>query len=167
MMTSMERPDFKTALRRISFGFSRETWGQRGLASWLGLSFGLLLQSGCEEASVDPFRVEVGVFYGGQVQKLARVEIRQSAPPTLGFRVFLPSGRASPSTIIYEVVSLGAAGRRVKRTGELKVAPERRWVDQVIPIPDDARLGLWNIRVLSDQRLLADRALFLTRSKGS
>jgi len=123
------------------------------------------MSSGCNRPAPPKARVEVGVFFGGQVQQLERVEVDRSRPPTLGFRVHLPHDRAHVTQLSYEVVALGPVGRRVTRKERLSIPADRQKVDQVVPIAHDARLGLWNIRVTDEQRVLADRALFLVEAE--
>jgi hypothetical protein len=115
----------------------------------------------CHQGKPADPQVEVGVFFGGQVQQLERVEVDRSQPPNVGFRVLLPQDRAAITTLTYEVVAPGPAGRRVTRMERLSIPPDRRQVDQLVPIAHDARLGLWNLRVTDERRVLADRALFL------
>jgi hypothetical protein len=123
------------------------------LFSWVVLS--------CRTQVKERPKVEVGVFFGGQIQELKRVEVDRAKPPRLGFRVTAPSSLQAESTITYEVVAPGPAGRRVMRSNRFSLGPERRLVDQMIPIPVEARLGIWNIRVSDGTSVLADRAVFL------
>lgn len=122
------------------------------------------LCSGCAQAPSPVPRVEVGVFFGGQVQQLQRVEVDRARPPTIGFRVQLPQGRSAATHLSYEIVALGPAGRRVTRQEQLAIPPDQERVDQVVSIPPEARLGLWNIRVSDEHRVLADRAIFLVEA---
>ncbi len=134
---------------------------------WLGV-MGCLgsLSTGCNPGTPTPPQVLIGVFFGGQVQQLKRVEVDRSRPPTVGFRVHLPQDRGTALQLTYEVVAPGPAGRRVTRQERLSIPADRRQVDQVVPLAHDARLGLWNIRVTDEQRVLADRALFLVEADG-
>lgn len=127
--------------------------------SWVGIS-------SCAEQAGDRTEVEIGVFYGGQIQLLSLVEIDRTMPPKIGFRVQLPRERDEVTVIHYEVVSVGPAGRRTTRKNQFEMGPGKRRVDQVIDVPDDARLGIWNIRVTDGREILADRALFLVEQSG-
>lgn len=103
----------------------------------------------------------MGVFFGGQVQRLSKIEYSRTEPPKIGFRLNLPEERQGSAAINYEVVSIGPAGRRITRSEQLEILPERRRVDQVIDISNEARLGIINIRVTDGATVLADRALML------
>lgn len=119
---------------------------------------------GCGEGPPPAPRVEVGVFFGGQVQQLQRVEVDRARPPNIGFRVHLPEGRRAATQLSYEVVALGPAGRRVTRQEYVAIPAHHKQVDQVVAVPPDARLGLWNIRVSDEHQVLADRAVFLVEA---
>jgi len=135
--------------------------------SLLTLLSASLLLFGCDEPEELMTRVEVGVFFGGQVQRLSRIEIDVAHPKTVGFRVHLAHGRQAKTLISYEIVAPGPAGRRVTRTDSFSVEPGRDQIDQVIPLGQDPKWGVWNVRVTSDQGILADRALFLVEPGAS
>lgn len=143
------------------------SYARKWVGVGLGLSSLIAVWSGCRRPQTIAPRVEVGVFYGGQVQHLERVEVDRARPPTLGFRVHLPSARSEPKTITYEVISVGPAGRRVAYRQTIQVPVDRAQIDQVIPVPGEARLGLWNVRVTEEARILADRALYLVERGGN
>lgn len=126
--------------------------------SWLILA--------CDSPQPQGAVAEVGVFYGGQVQKLSRVEVSRVRPPKLGFRVLLAptSDPQEPKQIHYQVVRPGPAGRRVTQEGTLTGAGGERQLDHVLAIDADARLGLWNVRIVVDGTLVADRAIYMVRS---
>lgn len=115
----------------------------------------------CAGPAAEQATVEVGVFFGGQVQRLSKIEYSRTEPPKIGFRLTLPEERQGSAAINYEVVSIGPAGRRITRSEQLEILPERRRVDQVIDISNEARLGIINIRVTDGATVLADRALML------
>lgn len=106
--------------------------------------------------------VEIGVFYGGQVQKLGRVEVSAVSSPKFGFRARLPKPASQAVLFESEVVFLGAAGRRVTRSKQLTLPAGQTQLDHVIEWKPGSRQGLWNVRVQSQGRVLADRALYLT-----
>jgi hypothetical protein len=151
----------------------RRAQGRRVLSS---VRFALLVVPfllGCahEEESVGP-TAEIGIFFGGQMQRAQRIEIPVVRPPKVGFRVHFPASKEGAARasgeIVYEVVRPGPAGRRVTKKGTLKVpaAGEAR-VDHVLSVAAPRKLGLWNVRVLYGGRILADRALYLTRPLAS
>ncbi len=106
--------------------------------------------------------VQVGVFFGGQIQRLKKVEIPAVRPPKLGFRVDIPSTVEPPvAPIAYEIVRPGPAGRRVTEKGTLVVPRGQSRIDHVIELDASSKLGLWNIRVVQEQAVLADRAVYL------
>ncbi len=113
---------------------------------------------------------EIGVFYGGQIQQKKEVELSVTTPPNLGFRVVLPlsekaeEAAAFADPIFYQVIRPGPLGRRVKESGTLTPREDQREISQVIDVPPDAE-GLWNIRVIFRERILADRALYLRRPR--
>lgn len=135
------------------------------------LSFGLLNLSSCQDnlAGEKSPTCEVGVFYGGQIQKKKLVEVSVTAPPKLGFRVSLPEtsgddgAQLAGEVIEYEITRPGPEARRVKESGTLTVKPEQREISQIISVPAQGGEGLWNVRVVFRQRILADRALYVRR----
>lgn len=122
-----------------------------------------------EQRSFEPI-VEVGVFFGGQMQRLRRVEVPAVRRPKIGFRVRFPAeapARAFDEPIEYQVVRPGPVGRRVTESGKLTPTPSEFQVDQVISLAPERRLGVWNVRVVQGDRLLADRALYLVSPPAS
>jgi hypothetical protein len=127
----------------------------------LGWPF-LLLALACSTSDVAPATAEIGVFYGGQVQRAEHLEVSTVRPPKIGFRVHLPS--SSPGgQVRYELVRPGPAGRRVTKNGSFEVSRGQETLDHVFSWDDTARLGIWNVRVTLDDQLLADRAIYLTK----
>ncbi|GEM_PF-720790 len=123
---------------------------------------------GCEGAplSVSP-HAEVGLFYGGQIQRVQRAEFSRVHPPKLGFRVRVPPSNSMPlasRTIRFAINRPGPAGRRVTRRGELQVPEGQERLDHLLKVDENAPLGIWNIRVTMNEKILADRAVFLVRS---
>lgn len=140
----------------------------KGVLGWFCLLCLLCLLSGTaacqsEGAPLQP-SAEVGVFFGGEVQRLKKVEITPVRPPKIGFRVVFPENvpqkqRSEP--IEYEVVRPGPAGRRVTKMGKLKLPEGQQRIDHVIAISPVDKLGVWNVRVVQGDVVLADRALYL------
>ena len=107
---------------------------------------------------------EVGVFFGGQVQRLSRVEVSTVRPPNMGFRVdFLAGASGEPlrHEITYELTRPGPSGRRVTQKGKLRLPEGQTRLDHVFPFEASYKLGVWNVRVVQGDHLLADRALYL------
>lgn len=133
----------------------------------LGLA-SCLLVTGCggEDASSEPI-VEVGIFFGGQVQHVKKVEVPPVRPPKIGFRVDFPKDvpeMLRSETIEFEVVRPGPAGRRVTERGTLTLPRGQERIDHVLKLSPTDKLGVWNVRVVQKQTVLADRALYLVAS---
>lgn len=135
-----------------------------------GLSLLLaLFGSGCEgEAPLAEPSAEIGIFFGGQVQRVKKVEVPAVRPPKIGFRVIFPED-ASPAQrsepIKYEVVRPGPAGRRVTEKGTLRLPPGQERLDHVLALSAVDSLGVWNVRVVQSETVLADRALYLVPAR--
>lgn len=113
---------------------------------------------------------EIGLFYGGQVQRLKSFELSTVNPPKFGFRVVFPQeqepeGVSANRRVSYEVVRPGPSGRRVTREGTLTIPPGQERLDHVVDLPEHARPGIWNIRVVAQGTILADRALNLVSAR--
>ncbi len=122
----------------------------------------------CQSAPAEQApEVEVGVFYGGQIQRLKSIEVSPVTPPHFGFRVIFPpaddKAEQLERKVSYEIVKPGPAGRRVTEEGSLEIPPGQTQLDHVVEFPEDAKLGVWNIRVVWSEKVLADRALYLVR----
>lgn len=135
----------------------------RVLGAMAGVALFMLV--GCRaEPEMGAPRAEVGVFFGGQMQRVRRVEVPPVRPPKIGFRVEVPEGASaefSQTPISYEIVRPGPEGRRVTEKGDLSLAPGQSRIDHVISFKSHQRLGVWNVRVLAGEEILADRALYL------
>lgn len=131
----------------------------------LGMFLFLSGATSCRGEVISPEpSAEIGVFFGGQVQRLTKVEIPPVRAPKIGFRVIFPESatavqRSQP--IQYEVVRPGPAGRRVTKKGTLRLPQEQDRIDHVLPFSSSDALGLWNVRVVQNETVLADRALYL------
>lgn len=141
---------------------NRRAWdgGSRAYLARLAVCGAL---SGCDVAG-DARDVEAhaGVFYGGQVQRLAAVDWSSAAPPKIGFRVLFSGSEQRVEHIVrWELTRPGPAGRRVTEIGEDHLPAGRRQFDQVLEFPPSAPLGTINVRVLVDDQLVVDRALVL------
>lgn len=135
------------------------------------LGFMLLLgvcAFGChaEGAAAEPI-VEVGIFFGGQVQRVKKVEVPPVHPPKIGFRVVFPEGvppESRSGVIEFEIVRPGPAGRRVTKKGTLRLLPGQDQIDQVFNLTPTDKFGVWNVRVVQNETVLADRALYLVKA---
>ena len=142
--------------------------------SWTsrGAFFALLVASfslcACEQDVVAKGpSAKIGRFFGGQVQQLQHITVSRVYPPRLGFRVEFPEKHravtdARDSIVSYEIVRPGPVGRRVTSKGEMRLDSGQTQLDYVLPWEGSPRLGIWNVRVMHEGRLLADRALYLT-----
>lgn len=123
----------------------------------------LTTQCRFDDAPQEPL-VEVGVFFGGQVQRVKKVEVPAVRPPKIGFRVDFPEGvpeELRKQVIEFEVVRPGPAGRRVTERGSVTLPPGQERIDHVLKLSPTDKLGVWNVRVVQNQTVLADRALYL------
>jgi len=112
----------------------------------------------CEAAA--PVSGAVGVFYGGQVQELERIEVDPLRALTFGFRVDLPEpSRDRDHALRWEVVRPGPAGRRVTQVGELPIPAGLAQLEQTLPVDLREVTGLYNVRVLVDGQIVIDRAI--------
>lgn len=112
--------------------------------------------------------VEVGVFFGGQIQQLEQVRYSQISPPHLGFRL-TRSGASqqrvarnadhAATRVRFDLVVPGPAGRRVTKMSEMRWSLEQGSVDQLLDVPEQAGYGVWNVRIVHEGVVLADRAL--------
>lgn len=121
-----------------------------------------LFQGGCEpEPRGWRPSAEIGVFYGGQVQRLEEVEFSTLHPPKIGFRVWSnrEPGDEAPKQVLFQLVRPGSAGRRVTKEGALRIGPTQPKVDHLFEVAPNSKLGLWNVRIVVDGQLVADRAL--------
>jgi hypothetical protein len=117
-----------------------------------------ILLVACEARA--PVSGAVGVFYGGQVQELERIDVDPVRAQTFGFRVDLPeSYRDRDHALRWEVVRPGPAGRRVTQVGELSIPAGRAQLDQALPVDLREATGLYNVRVLVDGQIAIDRAI--------
>lgn len=135
---------------------------QLGLLGRLGL-LGAVVACQSEAPPSQP-SAEVGMFFGGEVQRLKKVEIPPVRPPKVGFRVVFPEDTPQKQwnePIEFEVVRPGPAGRRVTKMGTLKLPDGQHRIDHVIAISPTDKLGVWNVRVVQGDMVLADRALYL------
>lgn len=134
-------------------------------ATALGLTAAAVGLAGCSRAEGAPeqvARAELGLFYGGEVQERRRVSMPSDKPrPTIGFRLTMSAPLQRELGVRWEIDMPGPTARRVQNVGEARVPVGQSRFDQVISVPDNGGFGLWNVRVLTGERIVIDRALVL------
>jgi hypothetical protein len=141
------------------------------LARFKGLVSSILIVSAllgtaiaCEEPARPRVEAEIGVFYGGQVQRLERIFSSAVQAPNWGFRITVTNPTGAPPVareFSYQVVRPGPSGRRVSETGTLELPPGQTRIDQILGRGQEMRHGLWNIRIVHEHKLIADQAVVL------
>lgn len=131
----------------------------------LGAAFLAAFGFGCASRTTEApsARGAFGVFFGGEVQELVEVEVPALRPASLGFRLTFAAQGADEHRVHYEVVRPGPRGRRITSLDDFVVSGQETAYDRLIPIPPDAELGTWNVRVECDGVAVIDRAVFLRR----
>lgn len=141
---------------------------KRGLLALSFISWIALMAIGataCERAEQDKPGVTaaLGVFYGGQVRELLELEVGPLRPTSLGFRLTFAEPSAHERQVHAEILRPGPGGRRVSVSDDFSVPGTETVFDRPIPVPPDAELGTWNVRVECDGVLVLDRAIRLRR----
>ncbi len=119
----------------------------------------LLAALGCSGPEPKAPSGVVGVFFGGQVQELAEIEIRSERVPSFGFRLALPGD--TTHRVRWEITRPGPLGRRVVEQGSSDLRGARATYDQPIALTRESPRGTWNVRVTVDEVLVVDRALVI------
>lgn len=134
------------------------------LRSWIALSIAFHFVA-CDKGEQDRTHVQaaLGVFYGGQVRELLELEAGPLRPTSLGFRLTFSEPSAHERRVHAEILRPGPGGRRVSIDDDFSVPPGETVFDRPIPVPPDAELGTWNVRVECDGVLVLDRAIRLRR----
>lgn len=114
---------------------------------------------------IAPTRGVFGVFFGGQVQELQELEVPPLGLTNLGFRLTFSAENAHDRRVHYEVVRPGSRGRRLTIADDFVVGAGETTFDRPIPIPPDAELGTWNVRVECDGVAVIDRAIRMRRGR--
>jgi hypothetical protein len=138
-----------------------------GATALLGL--GLVACEAPGEGAPPAMRAEFGILYGGQVQQRDEIPFElDTARQRQGFRLT----QSPPATRALEVHwELGKPGKGRRQTdsrgrkarprqvqlGRAHFRPGEALFEQVLPFFPDDPLGLWNIRVLVDNRVVIDR----------
>lgn len=128
------------------------------------LTLGAFLAATCCDGGAEDHRPqgELGVFYGGEVQRLQELVVDPVNAPNFGFRLQFPEREAPPNTawdVRWEVVRPGPLGRRIKQVDRTEVPRERDRLDQLIAIAPEDPVGTYNVRVTVDDQLVIDRAV--------
>lgn len=127
------------------------------------------LSSCSPQTTSSDIEAQFGVFYGGQVQRLARIPFESDrARQTQGFRLERPVAPTAPLRVVWEV-TLARSGPTVKdsrgrsaQRREVRYGSDRwlpgalRFEYPVVILPEDP-LGRWNVRVLVEGRVVLDR----------
>lgn len=104
-------------------------------------------------------RVELGVFYGGQVQQREQVPlVIDQAAQQFGFRVVFSAPLSDTARIAWEVDKPSASGR-VTVLGEVTARAGMGQLDQSLEFSQSDSLGIYNVRVFVRKRLVMDRAV--------
>jgi hypothetical protein len=139
----------------------------RGATALLGL--GLVACEAQGGVAQQALRAEFGILYGGQVQQRDEIpfeldsarqrqgfRLTQSPPATRALEVHWELGR--PGKGRRQADSRGRKARpRQVQLGRSHFRPGEALFEQVLPFSPDDPLGLWNIRVLVDDRVVIDR----------
>ncbi len=107
---------------------------------------------------------QLGIFYGGQIQQRQELPlVFDRAKQTQGFRLTFPHPLEHDARVSWEVEMPGESRLAVdplsvSKLGELTVRVGQRRVDQALEFEPGDPAGLWNVRVLVDDRLVVDHA---------
>jgi hypothetical protein len=134
---------------------------------------GLLALVACEARSnASPqagVSAEFGIFYGGQVQERDEIPFElDTAKQRQGFRLTLSPPPAQAHLVHWELGRPGRGKRvpdrqghkaraRPVQLGRAHFRPGEAVFEQVLAFSPGDPLGLWNIRVLIDDRVVIDR----------
>ena len=140
----------------------------RRLAATL-LGLGLLACEARRGAAAQTTGAEFGILYGGQVQEREQIPFELDASrQRLGFRLTQSPPAARALEVRWELGKPGkgrrqadSQGRKARprqvQLGRSHFRPGEAVFEQVLPFAPDDPLGLWNIRVLVDDRVVLDR----------
>jgi hypothetical protein len=140
--------------------------------AWLLVLTLSLAGSGCDRTRADGAEAsaQFGIFFGGQIQQRQEIPFElDTTRQTQGFRVELDAPSDRDRTIAWEVArpSGSARGpRRVTVVGSATLGRGQRILEQTLPFEPGDPLGLWNVRVVLDDRVLLDRP-FLVYDRAS
>ncbi len=109
--------------------------------------------------------VELGVFYGGQIQRRQRIALQFDRSQQLqGFRVSFPQPTQVEQRLSWEVDKPIRTGRsakpeRVVELGEAQLRAGTRRVDQPLFFGATDALGSWTVRVQLDDRQIFEQRI--------
>lgn len=137
---------------------------------WMFAFFNAWCSSACMTTSAEDSPVEsaeFGVFFGGQVQERDEIPyVLDRTKQTLGFKIVLKQASPRPVLVRWEVSKPGVkpepgapSDPLTRRTQlfESTLAAEQATFTQHIQMEPGDGLGLWNLRVVLDERVAIDR----------
>lgn len=141
--------------------------GRRGNAAAV-LAFTVALSSGCSRTEEPPERLgraAFGVFFGGQVQQRQHVPFElDPAKQTVGFRIDFSEPLKQDVKVEWALElppgsrGRNAAGRQdAGRRGRAHARAGQERFEKVLPFEPGDPLGLWNVRVVVEGKVLIDR----------
>jgi hypothetical protein len=126
-----------------------------------------------QSASEPSVKAQFGVFYGGQIQQRRQIPFElDPAQQTHGFRVQFAQPPAQPHEVSWQLSPPRAASNRRAKpgttaaqgeapsrnfSGTALIAAGQRELSQVWSFAPGDALGVWNIRITLDRRVLLDR----------
>ncbi len=123
-----------------------------------------LLLTACTKppAQADPLvqRAQFGIFFGGQVQERREIPFQVDRTKQLqGFRIDFKGPLQQAHRVKWEVSMPGggASQTRITRVAEQQVQAGQKRLDHPMPFKPGDPLGVWNIRVMVDQKIVLDR----------
>jgi hypothetical protein len=123
------------------------------------------LGAGCRptEELAGPVRsAEFGVFFGGQVQERDEIPFElDRARQSQGFRLEFTEALNQPVELHWEIHKppSSAAPKGVVELGQTRVAAGQTRYEHALVLQPGDPLGVWNVRVLVDERPVLDRAV--------
>lgn len=105
-------------------------------------------------------RAQFGTFFGGQVQQRREIPFElDRAKQVQGFRIDFKKPLEHAHQVKWEI-SMPGGGRsreRLVHVGQEQVRAGQKRLDHPMPLEPGDPLGVWNIRVMVDQRIVIDR----------
>jgi hypothetical protein len=126
------------------------------------------LAPSCTPEPAETSSVRFGIFYGGQIQERSEIPFQLNrAVQQQGFALEFSRPLSRPATLNWELsrpgplpktgVPLAEASARVTELGGATLLEGQRRFEQALTFRPGDPLGLWNIRVVVDDRVLLDR----------
>jgi hypothetical protein len=128
----------------------------------------LALAVGCTPEPAETSRVQFGIFYGGQIQERTEIPFELNrAVQQQGFALVFSRPLSRPANLNWELsrpgpvpktgVPLAEASARVTELGSATLLEGQSRFEHPLTFRPGDPLGLWNIRVVVDDRVLLDR----------